>query len=293
MAKPELTKVATMDMVAHIQNLGQEQLEKHYPTFDKLSDEFEETYKTDEENLSRRISRLAYLYLKAMERKSDMQKASQERLDNIQAMADKYAEQAERFSEVEINEDTTDLSGLKDDQLPLMASPQQMEDLYRTQKVVQRLAGSDEQFDETAKQIQEGLEAALKMMKESGELMERMVTKIFPQKNDQEDLLKSIREMIKVGYDTQQALADLARKEAMSKAAKSKKVEQEIEKLKKIIDESKERTQELQLKLRDILTEKRELVKGMRITQAEKDNNLNQLRMITVMTINSLKDQQS
>jgi len=172
-----------------------------------------------------------------------------------------------------------------------MASPQQMEDLYRTQKVVQRLSGKDSNFDETAKQIELGLEAALKMMKDAGELMERMINKIFPNQNDREDLLKAIHQMIELGYETQQALADLARKEASSQATQNKKLVQEIVELKKTLETSKTKTKDWQMQLKDILGMKRELVKGMRITQSEKDNNFNQLRMITIMTINSLNSQ--
>lgn len=288
---PDLEQVDSVDMVRYIQKMSQEELEKHAKVMDGLCDIYEDKFKSQEGNLSRRFSRLCYLYLKAMEKKSDMKKASQDRLDSIQAMADKYSAQAEKFAEMDMSDENADITKLSDDQLPLMASPQQMEDLYRTQKVIQRLSGSDDNFTETAKQIQAGLESALKMMKEAGELMERMIVKIFPQKHDQEDLLKAIREMINIGYSTQTSLADLAKKESMSQASKNPKLQKEIETLKKEIEESKQKTQSLQMQLKDILGVKRELVKGMRITQGEKDNHLNQLRMITVMTINSLNSQ--
>ena len=288
---PQLDSLESKSLVTYIQSLPQDDLDAHGPIFDKLCGEYEEKFKSDEENLTRRFIRLAYLYIRAMKKKSLMKKASEDRLKNIQAMADRYAEQATRFESMEIKEEGADINSLSDDQLPLMASPQQMEDLYRTQKVVQKLSGSDDSFEATAKQIQEGLESALKMMKEAGELMERMINKIFPHQADREDLLNAVHEMIELGYETQQTLADLAKKESMNSASKNKKIEAEIEKLKQTIEDSKTKTQELQFKLRDILMVKREMVNGMRITQGEKDAHLNQLRMITVMTINSLNSQ--
>jgi len=205
-------------------------------------------------------------------------------------MANKYASHAAKFAEIEITPES-DLRGIKDDQLPLMASPEQMEDLFRTSRIVARLGEDSEEFAERAKEIEQGLQAALTMMKQAGDLMQTMVTRMFPKKEDSADLLQAIQELIELSYKTQQALADLAKKEGSS--SKDKKVLAEIEKLKKEVELCKSETSRHQDGLKTILGSKRELVKMMRVTQSEKDHTNNQLRMITVMTIQSMQNQKN
>jgi|SaaInlStandDraft_1057018.scaffolds.fasta_scaffold17164_3 hypothetical protein len=280
----------TSSMIQDIQKLSHHDLEEHAKIFDALSDTYEEKYKTDENNISRRLARVAYLYLKAMAKKDVMAKASQARLDNIESMAFKYAEHASKFAEVEITPES-DLRGIKDDQLPLMASPEQMEDLFRTSRIVARLGETSEEFAERAQQIEAGLQAALAMMKQAGDLMQTMVKRMFPNTEDSADLLEAIQSLIDLSYKTQQALTDLAKKEGSS--SKDKKVQAELERLKKEVAECKAETSRRQGELKTILGSKRELVASMRVTQAEKDYNNNQLRMITMMTINSMQNQKT
>lgn len=280
----------TSSLVKGIQKLSHGELDEHGNVFDTLSDNFEQKYKKDENNLSRRLARVGFLYLKAMAKKDHMAKASQERLDNIESMAFNYAEHAASFNEVEITPES-DLRGIKDEQLPLMASPDQMEDLFRTSRIVARLGEDSEEFAERAKQIEEGLQAALTMMKQAGDLMQNMVKKMFPNKEDSVDLLKAIQDLIELSYKTQHALSDLAKKEGST--SNDSRVKAEVEKLKKEVATCKSETGRLQGELKTILGEKREMVKKMRITQAEKDHNNNQLRMITVMTINSMQKQRA
>ena len=280
----------TSSLVQAIQKLSHEEMEKHSGVFDTLSDQYEKDFKSDENNISRRLARVSYLYLKAMAKKDVMAKASQDRLDGIESMANKYASHAAKFSEIEITPES-DLRGIKDDQLPLMASPEQMEDLFRTSRIVARLGEDSEEFAERAKEIEQGLQAALTMMKQAGDLMQTMVTRMFPKKEDSADLLQAIQELIELSYKTQQALADLAKKEGSS--SKDKKVLAEIEKLKKEVELCKSETSRHQDGLKTILGSKRELVKMMRVTQSEKDHTNNQLRMITVMTIQSMQNQKN
>lgn len=278
----------TPQLISLIQELEHEALEQYAEIFSSLSDEYESTYKSDENNLNRRLARLAWLYLKAMSKKDIMADASRDRLNKIDEMASKYARHAERFAEVEIGPDT-DLRSLSDDQLPLMASPQQMEDLFRTSHVVGKLSSSGGEFEDTAARITAGLQAALDMMQKAGELMEKMVNKMFPKKEDSKDLLDAIHHLIELGYRTQQALADLAKKEAIS--SRDKKAAEEAKALKQEVENCKLETTELQGHLRDVLTTKRELVEKMRITKGEKDHYHGQLRKITMMTINSIQAQ--
>jgi len=107
-----LTKVESKELITRIQAMTQSKLEEHAKIFDGLCNIYEVKYKSEEENLSRRLSRLAYLYLKAMEKKSAMKSASQERLNSIKAMADKYAKQAERFAQVDIGDENTNVASV-------------------------------------------------------------------------------------------------------------------------------------------------------------------------------------
>lgn len=279
---------AAEGIVKLTQKMSEKALLAHGEVFKDLSGGYEQTYKSDENNLNRRLARLAYLYLMAMSKKSAMAKASEERLGNIESMANKYAEHAERYAEVDLSEDM-DLRNLRDDQLPLMVSPEQMEELFRTSRIVARLGENSEAFEERAKMIEKGLQAALDMMTKAGELMDKMVNKMFPNKEDSKDLLDAIHELIDLGYKTQQALADLAKKEGGS--SKDKKLQAEIEKLKTTVQECKDETARLQGHLTDILGKKRELIDVMRITKDEKAYNQGQLRKITVMTIQSIQSQ--
>jgi signal transduction histidine kinase len=225
-----------------------------------------------------------------MSKKELMAKASQDRLDKIESMASKYADHAARFAEADISPDA-DLRSLKDDQLPLMASPQQMEDLFRTAHVVKKLSDNCSDFEDKAKQIAAGLQAAMDMMQKAGELMERMVKKMFPKPGDSEDLLEAIHQLIQLGYDTQQALADLSKQEAL--ASKDKQAEAKCKELKEKVENCKSETLNIQGSLRGILASKREVVEKMRITKGEKEYFHSQLRMITMMTIQSLQSQSS
>ena len=74
-------------------------------------------------------------------------------------------------------------------------------------------------------------------------------------------------------------------------ASRDKKAAAEVIKLKEEVNRCKNETAEIQGKLRDVLAAKRSLVDIMRITKAEKDYYYGQLRMITVMTIQSIKSQ--
>jgi hypothetical protein len=279
---------STPQLIAEIQNYDVPILESLSVVFDGLCNEYEERFKSDENNVNRRVARMSWLYCKAMAKREVMSKASQNRLSHIKNMADKYAGHAERFAKADVGPET-DLRSLSDDQLPLMASPQQMEDLFRTAHVVGRLGKDSVEFKETALKIEEGLKAALDMMKKAGELMERMVTKMFPDKEDSKDLLEAIRSLIELGYRSHQAISDLARKEGS--ASKDKKGQDEVLKLRADVEKCKKDTAELQGHLRVVLGSKRELVEKMRITKAEKDYYHGQLRMITVMTIQSIQSQ--
>lgn len=278
----------TKDIVKIFQDWDVPKLESSSETFDALCTAYDKTFENDDSNLNRRISRMTWLYLKAMAKKEDMAKASQDRLDHIQAMSSQYAERASKFASVDLGPDA-DLRNLSDDQLPLMASPEQLEDLYRTSHVVGRLAKGGGDFEEKANKIQAGLKAAMDMMKKAGELMEKMVTKMFPNPSDSKDLLASIRSLIELGYKTQTTLANIAKKEVG--AAKSDRLKQEVEELKQELEACKTETADLQTQLRTILVAKNQMVDKMRITQGEKDFNKNQLRMITVMTISSIQSQ--
>ena len=279
---------STTQIITKIQNCDVPVLEKLAEIFDALCVDYEQRFKSDENNLNRRISRMTWLYCKAIAKKEVMSKASQDRLNHIKGMADNYAAHAERFEKAEVGPDT-DLRSLSDEQLPLMASPQQMEDLFRTVHVVGRLGKDSVEFKAMAKKIEAGLQAALDMMKKAGELMERMVNKMFPDKEDSKDLLEAIRSLIELGYRSQQAISDLSRKEGS--AGKDKKAQEEVAKLRAEVEKCKKDTVELQGHLRVVLGSKRELVEKMRITKAEKDYYHSQLRMITVMTIQSIQSQ--
>jgi hypothetical protein len=278
----------TVQLIQKVQKIPHAELDPLAAEFSTLSDQYETQFKSDENDLNRRCARLGWLYLKAMSKKDDIAKASQERLNNMESMADEYAAHAERFANADIGPDG-DMRSLTDDQLPLMASPQQMEDLFRTSHVVGKLGANGGEFEEKAKKIEAGLKAAMDMMKQAGELMDRMVTKMFPKKEDSSDLLEAIHQLIELGYETQQALADLAKQESM--ASRDKRAAAQCVKLKEEVQRCKNETAEIQGKLRDVLAAKRGLVDIMRITKAEKDYYYGQLRMITVMTIQSIKSQ--
>ena len=281
---------STVDIIKLIQQIPHGDLNTYAEGFDQLSNTYEQQFKSDENDLNRRIARVTWLYLKAMSKKDLMAKASQERLDQIENMASKYANHAARFAEADVGPET-DLRSLKDEQLPLMASPQQMEDLFRTAHVVKKLSENCSDFEDKAKLIAAGLQAAMDMMQKAGELMERMVKKMFPKNEDSADLLAAIRHLIELGYETQQALADLAKQEAI--ASRDKKAEAKCHELKQEVEHCKSKTLKIQGHLRDVLASKREIVEKMRITKGEKDYYHGQLRMITVMTIQSIQSQSS
>lgn len=291
-SEPNKGEYHTIDLIKCIQKLEESENQAFGETLDKLSDQYEKQYKSDENNITRRLARLCFLYTKAFAQKSVMSQASQSRLDSIEDLANVYADRAEKFADVNI-EDDKKIRTLTDDQLPMMASPEQMEDLYHTQKVVGRLAESESEFQDTAGNIEKGLKAAMDMMKKAEEFMQRMIEKMFPQKEDSRDLLDAIHKMIQLSYKTQQALVDSAKKEGLVKRNKNKKDEKELEKLNQEIEEYKQETKELQGHLQVVLKDKHDLVTKMRITQTEKDHYKNQLRMITVMTINSMQAQGS
>ncbi len=284
------TEISTTLLLEKIQSYTPEQNEGFSEIFSAISDKFEAEYKSDQNNISRRIARLSFLFSTAVAKKDIIGKASQERLDTINDLANQYASKAEKFAVVDVENDNA-VKNLTEDQLPIMASPQQLEDLYHTQKVVGRLADSDGEFQDTANEIEEGLLAAMEMMKKAEQLMVKMVNRIFPLKDDSKDLLDGIHDLIDLGYKTQQILADIDKKESQAKKKDTKKNQDDLAKLKQELEENKNGTAKLQIKLRDVLKSKNDLISIMRITQSEKDLNKNQLRMITKMTINSMQSQ--
>ena len=282
------TEISTNLLLEKIQSYSPEQNEAFSEVFSGLSDKYEVQFKSDENNLSRRIARLSFLFSSAVAKKDIIGKASQERLDTINELANEYASKAEKFSGVDVDDDNA-VKNLTEDQLPIMASPQQLEDLYHTQKVVGRLADSDGEFKETANQIEEGLLAAMDMMKKAERLMVKMVNRIFPLKDDSKDLLDGIHGLIDLGYKTQQLLADIDKKESQTKKKETKKAQNDLLKLKQELEDNKKGTAKLQMNLLEVLKSKNDLIAIMRVTQSEKDLNKNQLRMITKMTINSMQ----
>lgn len=289
---PEKQKLSSHLLIIFIQQFSLEKSEELAEKLGAISMQYEETYKSDENNISRRMARMLYLYMAALSKKEVMRKASEERLNNIKNIADRFTGTAEKFSEVDIENENA-IRDIKDDQLPMMASPEQMEDFYNTQKVVQRLADGNSEFEETARQIEQGLQAAMQMMRRAEEFMERMIKRMFVNPEDSKDLLDSVHELVGLSYKTQQTLADLAKKEATPPKFMTPKIESEIEKMKNDIEEYKSTTGTLQSHLKEVLAQKRELITKMRITQDEKDAYKNQLRLITMMTINSMQAQKS
>ncbi len=270
------------------QTFNQQLAEKLSP----ISLEYETRFKNDENNLSRRIGRLLWLFSSALAKKSDMASACKSRLDSVHALSMQYSERASRLAEVDLTEDAQYMA-LKDDELPLLASPEQMENLYNTRKVVSRLAEGASEFQSEAQNIDAGLEAALKMLKQAEAFLEHLVKRIFPNEIDRIDLMQAIKKLISLSYNTQQALANAAKKALVvqKKRDASGDLKSELNEDSKIIRGLKQEVDSTRSKLEEILAEKRGLIEIMRITKDEKANYKKQLRMITVMTINSMKAQ--
>ncbi|MBF0198819.1 MAG: hypothetical protein HQL32_13975 [Planctomycetes bacterium] len=279
----------TIDIISKAHSLSQKEWQDYGDELDGICDITEKKYKSDENNITRRLSRLTYLYMRAFAKMDVMGKASTDRLDSIGEIASFYAGHAEKFSKVDI-ENEGSFKDISEDSLPMMASPEQLEDLFRTQKVVQRLSDNDDDFDEQAQTISDGLKAAIDMMKKAEEFMNKMVNKMFPDKEDSKDLLQAIHDLIELSYKTQVSLADASKLEASAIKLDDKK-KKEIEKLKQQVEKYKSDTLKLQSHLKSVLESKNELVQKMRITKDEKVQYQKQLKMITIMTINSMQAQ--
>lgn len=256
-------------------------------TFNRLCSKLKYRSLSDD-NINMRIMRVVSVYLKALAKKELMKKASLQRLQQLQMLSHRFHDRALLFKSVNTDE-TADLRRLKDSQLPLMASPQQLEDLYKTSHVVGRLVIAGEDFKEQATDIEKGLKSALEMMKKAGELMERMVRNMFPKTEDRKDLQQAINSLLKLGYEIQTYLADLSRKKSLSE--RNSQSQQEIATLQNKIELCKKETRDLQDQLKATLIAKNELVDKMHIATREKVFYKDQLRMITVMTISSVQSQ--
>jgi hypothetical protein len=277
----------TTGVVKVVQRWSIEKIQSESNTFSHLCKHLEEKAFTDD-SINLRIARMITIYLKALAKKEVMGEASLQRLQELQGLSNSYQDRALRFESADTDE-TADLRQLKDEQLPLMASPQQLEDLYKTSHVVGRLVKAGEDFKEQAMDIEKGLNAALVMMKKAGELMERMVSKMFSKNEDRRDLQQAINSLLKLGYETQTHLANLSKKRSLSKHNSAN--QNELISLQNKVDRCKKETRVLQDQLREVLVAKNELVDRMRITTREKELYQNQLRMITVMAINSIQSQ--
>ncbi|MBF0245185.1 MAG: hypothetical protein HQL31_07910 [Planctomycetes bacterium] len=278
-------------VISAIQIAGMEVNQSMHELLAAISLGYENKFKSDENNISRRMARLFYLFTGAMAKLEVMRSASQGRLDSIQKMSNQFAGRAFSFKSVDFENEGSYLN-LKDDQLPLLASPDQMEDIFHTQKVVARMAEGNEEFEDVAKKIQQGLDAALEMLRRSEQFLEHLVKRMFPNEVDRIDLVKVIQKLIKLSYQAHQTLADAARKEALSKKKKKEKdgkATSAEDKEKEKLDKLKEELNEIRLHLQTVLGEKRKLVDRMRITDKERDSYRKQMRMIAMMTINSIK----
>lgn len=284
-------KIGFVDVVSFISMRTQEENEATKKECFEISGQYESKYKSEEGNISRRLARITYLFAAALAKKAVMKNACQKRLDSIEDMAGVFFKKAEGFNKVDLDNDNV-YKTMDEKELPLIASPEQMEDFFNTQKVVQRLSEGNEEFDEAAKRIQAGLEAAMEMLRKSELFLERLTKKLFPKDEDRRDLLEVIKKLISISYKTQQTLADQARKEALKKKGKKsgmKKRDQEKEE--QLLKQFHEEVEATRNQLKHILGEKKKIIQMLRVTEKERESCFKQLRMITMMTINSMQAQ--
>ncbi len=263
---------------------------RHSTIFEKISENYEQKFKRDENNISRRMARLCWLFTSAMAKQKVLHDACKTRLDSVQALSTVYFNRATQLSKVNL-EDEHAYMKLTDDQLPLIAPPEQMEDFYHTRQIVGRLAVENAEFEDQARQIALGLSSSLDMLKKSELFLENLVTRIFPNEADRKDLVEAIKRLISLSYQTQQALADVAKREGAARKKKNNAADAKSSEDTERVRALKAEVQQTQEKLKVILGEKNTLVQKMRITDAEKQNYQRKLRMVAVMTVTSVQAQ--
>lgn len=288
---PKDNMLSTLSLIEAVQSLPLEKNVQISPVFDKISAAYEQQFKSDENNLSRRLARLLWLFTSALAKQTTLKAACQKRLDSVNTTSKVYAERAAVLKGVDLADEAVYMK-LEDNKLPMLSTPEQMEDLYHTRRTVARLAVENSDFEQQALQIEKGLAAALDMLKKSEQFLTHLVQRIFPDEKDRRDLTEVVLKLIGLSYKTQQALADATKRAMLSRKKKDSNLEKKLAQEAQEIRRLKAEVQQTQASLKQILEEKQKLVQRMRITETEKKGYLKRLRMITVMTINSMSAQE-
>lgn len=277
-------------VVAHIQRAEASVNMRFSESFSMINNDCEDRFRNDESNLSRRLSRLLWLFTAAMSKKETMRGECRKKIENVGKLSTEYLARAEVLKNVDL-EDEKAFAQISEDQLPLMASPDQMEDLFNTKAVVARLAVENSEFEKEAKKIEEGLDASLEMLRKSEDFLERLVRKILPTESDRKDLLEALHKLVNLSYKLHRSLMNSNRKAEMQRKRKKegKAVPKESEKESAEIQQVKTELRDIEAKLQPLLSEKRRIIKKMLITNEEKELSLKQMRMIALMTINSMQ----